>query len=144
MNIFPTLRTAAVLSVFTLSMSAYADAVKPEFFMQRFDLNNDKTITREEVQQVKTKHFAKIDANKDKQISKDEFGQTKERCHKNKNEDCKCTKVSFEDQDTNHDGHLTLEEFTRVDVMFNNMDKDNNGVISLSEVQEKLAPKSDK
>ncbi len=111
-----------------------------EMLFERFDLNEDGELTRNEVAGAAAAHFAETDANGDGKLTAEELLAA----HETRMAERRARRVDqmIERLDTDSDGMLTLEEMTRVPAenrlerMFEHLDADEDGVITTAEAEE--------
>lgn len=94
------------------------------------DIDGDGNITRDEITAHKTEFATEADTNKDGILSADEVLEA----HQKRHMQMRMTRL-----DTNDDGQVTIEEFTkgdmgRIDRMFKKLDKDEDGILSSQEL----------
>ena len=123
--------TAILLTLFTTSGMA-APHHGGGYFLNMFDTNQDKMVTRDELASAGALHFASMDADGNGVVSLDEFrqhrmGHSKE--HK---------ASYFSSIDSNNDSKISKQEFLdhkqqRAEKRFNDMDSDGDGSLSADE-----------
>lgn len=126
--------TAVFVST-AISLAAGAAVAKPgnrsdHTMFDRFDLNGDGLITREEADAARDTRFSEIDTNADGLVSRDELtAQSVKRAEER-------VARMMERLDADGDGLLSKEDMakgSRIDRMFDRLDADNDGVITQAE-----------
>lgn len=110
---------------------------------ERFDLDGNGEVTRDEVTQAAAQHFAEADTNGDGQLSPEELAAQAE----SRQEERRASRMAqrsermLERHDANGDGLLSLEEMTaqdgedRLERLFAHLDVDEDGVINKAEAE---------
>jgi len=117
---------------------------RAEMMFERFDLNADGQVTRDEVTAAAAQHFADADADGDGQLTAEELASAAEarQSERRGNRAANHVERMLERHDANDDGSLSLEEMTqgdgenRMDRMFEHLDADEDGVITKAELDE--------
>ena len=106
-----------------------------EFLIERFDVNEDGTITAEEIASVNAERVGNYDANGDNALTLEEFtalwtDTNKERIVR-----------EFQRLDPNGDATITLEEYSeRFDKMMSRLDRNDDGAIEEDEMRGPRGP----
>lgn len=131
------MKTSMILSAATILIAVLgAQAVaKPgnrdaQAFFERFDVNGDGQITREEISVVRAERLTEVDADGDGFVTADELeAAAAERARE------RVARI-IELRDADGDGKLSLEEMEpgeRASARFNRVDQDRDGIISQAE-----------
>ncbi len=138
-----TLSSAVVLSL-TMG-TAIAETNKANRFLDQFDVNQDGSISGEEVQSVLDKKFTAADTNTDGLLTQEEITVAHELEHKER------AAKHFAELDTDGNGSLSLEEFQagkppaehgdRSEGMLSRLDLDGDGMLSSIEMNSPLVDK---
>ncbi len=131
---------AAVLaSTMLIATGSYVALAKPgggfrggEMMFDRFDANQDGTITQEEVEQAKADQFATMDADGDGELTQIEIEEGRQKLKEERKAE------RFSRLDKNGNGALSLDEFDmgRSGDLFERFDDNKDGAISKDEVED--------
>lgn len=111
----------------------------PEMLFERFDVNGDGAITKDEIAAAAVNHFNEADSNGDGQLSAEEMAAMAQSNHAERMSERIARRI--ERHDTNGDGMLSLEEATaiaggdRAERMFEHLDADGDGTITQAEAE---------
>lgn len=100
----------------------------------RFDINGDGKITREEFDEANAQRFEQLDVNKDGSITFEELTA------QSKGQNAQRMRALFDHADKNGDGRLDKDEFAAIsDMQFERIDINGDGVITREEFDEFIA-----
>ena len=121
-----------MLSLNSIALADPGDNNKNSRFMRFFDTNNDKTVTREELNKASRNRFSEMDTDRDNLISATEFKHYFQQRRQNR----RTKKYKMIDGDA--DGLMTKDEFLtfkykRASERFHGIDVDEDGIVSLEE-----------
>lgn len=112
----------------------------PAMLFERFDTDNDGSITKAEVEAAVAARFAEADANGDGQLSAEELAAAAEARRMERQAERQAARIDrmIERMDENGDGTLSLEEMAAMPEarMFDRLDADEDGVITQAEVED--------
>jgi len=138
--------TAALIAVASTAVVATAhdrgagQRGGPGMIFERFDINEDGQITRDEIVEAAAARFAETDANGDGMLSLEEMTAAAE--ERRAERVARGAERMLERADSDGDGMLSLEEATaareggRFERMFDRIDADGDGVITQAEADE--------
>ncbi len=142
-----TIMTLSSVVVLSLTMgTAIAEPNMANRFMDQFDVNQDGSISGEEVQSVLNERFTTADTNTDGLLTQEEITVAREVEHQER------SAKRFAELDTDGNGSLSLEEFQagkppagkhgdRSEGMLSRLDLDGDGMLSSIEMNSPLVDK---
>jgi len=121
--------TALVASVAIPSLLLAGTGNRGGHFMDRFDSNKDGTVTKEEINKVRSEEFLKYDKDGNGVLSVDEWKAMREDRLNQR------MQRQFTRHDSNNDGAISQEEFmTKPERMMSHLDKNGDNVIDADEM----------
>lgn len=108
----------------------------PGHLFEKFDENQDGTVTRTEAHQKVLEHFKKVDANKDRVVTEAEAKTHRDAKMKERGNPEAFIEAHFRSQDTNKNGKIERGESRLLSKIFDRIDKNSDGSITKEEALE--------
>jgi len=109
-------------------------------FANKVDSNQDQHVSRDEVAKFRWKHLAKFDANQDNQITLQEWLRPSKKMQKKQQRMAQ----HFQQLDKNNDETVNLAEFSQHQPRFKRADANQDGQVTLAELQAMLQKQAEK
>jgi hypothetical protein len=131
----PTLAMLAALACLTAApLAAHAQDAPGARILELLDQDGDDAISKAEVTAMREKMFARIDTNSDGMVDREEIEDARERIMEHASAAQSRLSIRFRHLDSDHNGGVTMAEFTSRTTFFDLADRNGDGKLSADEI----------